>query len=107
MVPLVYLYHFRVNEGKNIVPSSAQMAQKAAIENWLEYTNPSQLLAKITIPTLILCGLSDILVPPVNSRIIEEKISSSILKEYHKGGHAMLYQYPRELADEIKLFLKV
>ncbi len=50
-------------------------------------------LKSITIPTLVLTGAEDRLVPPANSRMIAERIPGAALKEL-PGGHLFFTEYP-------------
>jgi pimeloyl-ACP methyl ester carboxylesterase len=62
-------------------------------------------LGRIAQPTLVIDGALDRAVPPVNSRIIADRIPSSLLKLYPGAGHAFMYQYPALVSKNIGAFL--
>jgi 3-oxoadipate enol-lactonase len=53
----------------------------------------SERLGSIRVPTLILTGREDRLIPPANSRMIAERISGAVLKEL-PGGHLFFTEHP-------------
>ena len=56
-------------------------------------------------PVLILNGGADVVIPPVNSIILANTIPQARLMRWPEGGHAMIYQYPEELAGAINDFI--
>ncbi len=52
-------------------------------------------LGRIAVPTMVITGRDDRLVPPENSRMIAERIPGAILKEM-PGGHLFMAEYPDE-----------
>jgi pimeloyl-ACP methyl ester carboxylesterase len=54
-------------------------------------------LSLLAVPTLILTGADDVLIPPENSRIIAERIPNSQLIEFPQAGHLFFI----EKADEV------
>ncbi|MBU1672614.1 MAG: alpha/beta hydrolase [Actinobacteria bacterium] len=63
-------------------------------------------LPEICAPTLIACGDSDVLIPPVNSRTIGERIPGSRLAEYPGAGHAFINQAREEFLADLLDFLE-
>ncbi|MEH2376841.1 alpha/beta fold hydrolase [Nostoc sp.] len=63
------------------------------------------LLQGIKAPTLIITGDSDIIIPPVNSNILNNKISGSELKIIKEGGHGFGYSHAAEIAKIVTDFL--
>ena len=59
----------------------------------------------ITIPTLIINGDDDIMVPTANSYEMHYKIKGSKLIIYPHAGHGSIFQYPLSSVKEINLFL--
>ena len=55
------------------------------------------LLQDIKAPTLIITGDSDLVIPAVNSNILNNKISGSELKIIKEGGHGFGYSHAAEL----------
>ncbi|MEH2180474.1 alpha/beta fold hydrolase [Nostoc sp.] len=56
------------------------------------------LLQNIKAPTLIITGDSDLVIPAVNSNILNNKISGSELKIIKEGGHGFVYSHAAEFA---------
>lgn len=54
-------------------------------------------LPQLAVPTLVLTGTDDVLIPPENSRIIAERISNAKLIEFPQAGHLFFI----EKADEV------
>ncbi len=82
-------------------PSSIQNQAKA-VDEWSGVCNN---ISQIRMPTLIITGTEDIVVPAINSLIFAEKIPGSWLIQIRGGGHALMYQYPEQLGDIILTFL--
>jgi pimeloyl-ACP methyl ester carboxylesterase len=72
----------------------------------MKWVGSSSRLEQINLPTLILAGDSDIIVPPENSMILARAIKNSWLVRIRQGGHGIVYQYPNLIADEISIFLR-
>jgi pimeloyl-ACP methyl ester carboxylesterase len=62
-------------------------------------------LGQIAQPTLVIDGTLDRVEPPANSRLIAQRIPSSLLRLYQGGGHAFMYQYPALVAKNVGAFL--
>ena len=65
--------------------------QAAAFFAW---TGAFVRLGDIHSPTLVITGTDDVIVPPVNSRIISGQIPGSQLVEIPGAGHGLMYQVP-------------
>ncbi|MGI9005355.1 MAG: alpha/beta fold hydrolase [Streptosporangiaceae bacterium] len=72
-------------------PVHAYLAQLAVIQNH----DTTGRLGEITVPTLVLAGEEDILIPVALSRQIHEAIPGSEWATT-KGGHACLWEHPAE-----------
>jgi pimeloyl-ACP methyl ester carboxylesterase len=59
----------------------------------------------LTMPVLILNGEADAVIPPANSLILARTIPHAQLVRWKTGGHAMIYQYPDEMATAINRFI--
>ena len=79
--------------------------QQKLILNWFDDNITAKKLKKLKIPVLVLNGESDIVIPPVNSDILANNIPHSHLIRWKEGGHAMIYQYPEEIGNEINNFI--
>lgn len=63
-------------------------------------------LGRISRPTLVLTGVDDRVVPPVNSRMLAARIPGATLREVPGAGHfALLADDPGPVADAVEEFL--
>ena len=56
-------------------------------------------------PVLILNGEADSVIPPINSIILTRTIPHAQLVRWKEGGHAMIYQYPEQIANTVNDFI--
>ncbi len=83
------------------VLSSVLQKQKALLKNWRTANNIPQKLRRLAVPTLILTGSEDVIIPPQNAIILANTIPRSRLIIINNGGHAMMYQYPTLITGAI------
>ena len=62
-------------------------------------------LSEVHIPTLVITGTDDLIVPPINSRILSGRISGADLVEIPGAGHGLIYQFPDRFSDCVLEFL--
>jgi pimeloyl-ACP methyl ester carboxylesterase len=62
-------------------------------------------LPEIAVPTLVLTGDSDELVPPENSAILAGNIPGAKLITYKGASHFFFYQFPEAVASDVTFFL--
>ena len=74
-----------------LIPPFAYQRQIQAVMGF----DASARLGALRVPTLVLTGVDDILVPPANSRLIAERIPGAKLKEL-PGAHMFFTERPRE-----------
>jgi pimeloyl-ACP methyl ester carboxylesterase len=89
-------------------PSSAQTmeAQSAAIADWQEVRGERfGDLRSITVPTLVVNGSRDVMVPTINSFHLSQHIPDARLIVYPDAGHASLFQYPELFLAHARMFL--
>ena len=87
---------------KNPTPVSF-MRQLKAIRSWGR--QQPQDLSRIQIPTLIVNGDNDIMVPTVNSAELANRISNSQLIIYPDAGHGGIFQYHADFVTRATAFL--
>ncbi|MBU1670057.1 MAG: alpha/beta hydrolase [Actinobacteria bacterium] len=61
-------------------------------------------LSELRAPTLVITGTEDVVITPDNSVVLSEICGASLVR-VEGGGHGLLLQYPRELADIVLGFL--
>jgi 3-oxoadipate enol-lactonase len=83
------------------IPARCFTEQLLAVSRWSVYGR----LGELQLPTLIICGEQDILIPPPNSRILHEGISGSRLIALPGAGHAINTMCAEKVATEIVEFL--
>lgn len=77
--------------------------QRGAIEAWSSYER----LSSVQVPTLVLCGEEDGMVPPENSRQIASLVPGARLALIAQCGHLPMLEKPREVAQLVFDFLAV
>ena len=87
---------------KEIDPPATIIRQFQAIGSWTGSCND---LSKISIPTLVITGTEDVVVPSANSLIIVQKISGAWLVQINGAGHGLMYQYPEQFNKILQTFL--
>lgn len=85
------------------VPDDAVAARQA--EAFFTWTGSFTRLGQIRSPTLIITGTEDVIVPPVNSHILHERIAGSVLAEIPGTGHGLMYQEPDRFSSCVLSFL--
>ena len=89
-------------------PSSMQVAkaQAAAMGEWREQVGERwSELKTIQQPTLVVNGSHDIMVPTINSYILQQHIPGAQLIIYPDSGHGSLFQYPELFVNHVSRFL--
>jgi pimeloyl-ACP methyl ester carboxylesterase len=61
-------------------------------------------LGTIGIPTLIVAGSADVVVPAANSRELSQVIAHSRLVIFFGAGYASIFQYSSEFVSELTVF---
>jgi pimeloyl-ACP methyl ester carboxylesterase len=91
------------------MPSSvaAMRAQAGAIAQWgvVPKTDRYGQLKRIKQPVLIVNGCDDIMVPSINSFILQQHIPNATLILYPDSGHGALFQYSELFVSHVRLFL--
>ncbi|WP_202368500.1 alpha/beta fold hydrolase [Pseudomonas sp. MWU318] len=90
------------NRDKGPTPS-AFLRQLKAITAWGQ--QPPQDLGRLRIPTLIVNGDSDIMVPSVNSMALAKRIPNAQLVIYEDAGHGGIFQHYVDFVAKAQAFL--
>jgi pimeloyl-ACP methyl ester carboxylesterase len=90
-------------------PSSnaAMMAQVKAIAAWgaVPANDRYARLKEITLPVLVVNGKTDLMVPTVNSFILQQYLADAELIVYPDSGHGAIFQFPARFVREATTFL--
>jgi pimeloyl-ACP methyl ester carboxylesterase len=82
------------------------VAQLAALKTWGQVTGERYSdLKKISHRTLVVNGHDDIMVPTVNSFILQQKLPDARLMLFPDSGHGSHFQFPEEFAEAAARFL--
>jgi pimeloyl-[acyl-carrier protein] methyl ester esterase len=71
-----------------------------------EKSDERNVLPKISVPTLIITGDSDAIIDPKASMFLSQEIKNSTLKVFKGAGHAPHLTREKEVADEIREFIR-
>jgi pimeloyl-ACP methyl ester carboxylesterase len=78
----------------------------AALKAWGQVTGERYAsLKNIPHPTLVVNGHDDIMVPTVNSFILQQKLPDARLLLFPDSGHGAHFQFPEEFAEAAARFL--
>ncbi len=81
----------------------AVVHQQEAMATWSSYDR----LPLLDVPTLVLCGEEDGMVPPENSRQIADRIPGATLRLIPECGHLPMLEKPEAVRDAVFEFLGV
>ena len=101
----------RRHERKNqdVLSSPAAMAAQAeAIGAWGVIPNQNRYaqLKRIEQPTLIVNGRDDVMVPTINSYILQQQLPNATLIIYPDSGHGAIFQFPQLFMRHATMFLR-
>lgn len=103
----LYQDHFiphGANETLRTSPTILAMQQQLIL-GWSKNTTAALQLRHLQLPTLILNGGADEVIPPINSDILKANIPHAQLVRFKEGGHVMMYQFPVQIAQAIDKFI--
>lgn len=83
------------------ITPDAFMRQAKAIMAWDSYAR----LPNIRVPTLVMHGEKDVLIPPENAKILADKILGAKLTYFEKSAHALFSQETAEVVNTLLKFL--
>jgi pimeloyl-ACP methyl ester carboxylesterase len=87
------------------IPKSVTVAQDGILRRWKQDDRAFDRLHRMSVPVLVLTGTDDEVLSPRNSLTLSQDIPHATLVEVDAVGHAMMYQYPRQLASRISAFI--
>lgn len=79
--------------------------QRGLLKSWMQDEPTAKNLVRLPMPVLVLNGRADQVIPPANSDLLSSTIPKARLMTWKDGGHAMIYQYPEEIARAVNNFL--
>lgn len=86
------------------IPELVINEEKRFYHEWYQNNQIFSQLSLITLPTLIISGEDDLVVPTHNARTLGAHIKNSRLTLIPSAGHGILYQCPEEVASHISKF---
>ena len=87
------------------IPWPITQAQDDILRRWKQDEHAFERSQRIPVPTLVLSGTDDKVLVPRNSLVLSQSLPDATLVEVDAAGHAMMYQYPRQLARRIDEFI--
>ena len=78
---------------------------KAQMGSWMRY-NSYRKLKELILPTLVMHGKQDILVPPGNGDLLAAKIPKAKLVTFESNAHIIHTEEPEKFNEELLKFLK-
>lgn len=96
---------FQPQNYTEINPASVITQQRILILNWANDEATAKKIADLHLPVLVLNGTADSVIPPINSIILVDTIPHAKLQRWQDGGHAMIYQYPKSIANAVNDFI--
>lgn len=103
-----WLARITARQGDREPPALPQVAtaQLAALNAWGRVTGERySSLKKVTQRTLVVNGHDDMMVPTVNSFILQQRLPNARLMLFPDSGHGAHFQFPEEFAEAAARFL--
>jgi pimeloyl-ACP methyl ester carboxylesterase len=88
------------------VTEEAAARQREAIGSYIAGGESAQeQLKELRLPTLIVQGSNDVIIPTINSYVLQQKLPNAQLILYPDANHGSFYQYPELFVKHATLFL--
>jgi pimeloyl-ACP methyl ester carboxylesterase len=87
------------------VPNAVAAQQSAAMQGWFADSAAAHALSRLPVRTLIIDGAQDSVLSPDNGRRLEQMIPRATLDVVADAGHALMFQYPVQLAKRVGAFI--
>ncbi|SAK77454.1 alpha/beta hydrolase [Caballeronia hypogeia] len=87
------------------VPEPVAAQQNEAMTRWFADTAAADALRRSPVRTLVIAGANDDVLADTNGRRLEQMIPRARLDVVADAGHALMFQYPLELARHIEAFV--
>lgn len=99
-------FHFKpINHIESQITATVLHKQQSLLLGWKKNNDAERKLMQLPVPVLILNGGADKVIPPINSEILAKTLPHASLLRWEDGGHAMIYQHPKEIAEAINGFI--
>lgn len=76
-----------------------------ALLGMAERPDATAFLAQIAVPTLVITGADDVLIPPAESETLAQAIRGAQLKVIPHAGHLVAFEQPHEFNQAVKEWL--
>jgi pimeloyl-ACP methyl ester carboxylesterase len=88
------------------VSEDAAARQREAIGDYItDGENAQDHLQNIRLPTLVVQGSNDVIIPTMNSYVLQQKLPNAQLIIYPDANHGSFYQYPELFVKHATIFL--
>lgn len=77
------------------------MGQVMAVATWMGMGGAAARLEEVNVPTLVMHGGDDLLIPPSNGEILARDIPGARSRFFPDGGHALNAEYPDDVNAEL------
>ncbi|WP_222946453.1 alpha/beta fold hydrolase [Caballeronia sp. EK] len=88
------------------VPDAVADQQNRAMSQWFADSAAADRLRRSPVRTLIIAGANDDVLADANAHHLEQMIPRATLDVVADAGHALMFQYPIELAGHIQTFVR-